>query len=509
MAKYGDYMGKKYATDYITANFQMLKELRRTEKNTVSLALNKLDNTPYIIKTTRAQGAPYRQLKTLSLPILPKILFIVENDESTTTVEEYLNGQNLRELFAATGPLSENSCLDILRQLCIGLSALHQQRIIHRDINPGNIILTNDKIVKLIDFETMRITKDDRQHDTQYLGTKGYAPPEQYGFGQTDVRTDIYAIGMTFKELLGADYHGKLLPILNKCTQLDPKARYQTTSELLAAVNTATSRFKTMLVPVLILTVLAVGFIIYRNYTHRTVSTPPLSKQQTDTPTVVQPVAPLPETAKKAFQTPPIDSNATPPSVQTLPHADSFADAPTIMKNGIAFRFYYSGSGTYSTQKASAQIVFDSCRSWDKLSLVNNIGRQKYPFLYFPAEEYVTIKITNTNSSPLDHPYLTVSGDFVTKAEFFEDLDGTFKDTHTAHAYTGFYDSIAWQKNPSLAPDTTQTFEIPLRKFIIEDVYKANVGLIFHFGFESATSERIDHMVWLKFRDFPNSNPPF
>ena len=128
---------------------------------------------------------------------------------------------------------------------------------------------------------------------------------------------------------------------------------------------------------------------------------------------------------------------------------------------------------------------------------------------YFPAEEYVTIKITNTNSSPLDNPYLTVSGDFVTKAEFFEDLDGTFKDTHTAHAYTGFYDSIAWQKNPSLAPDTTQTFEIPLRKFIIEDVYKANVGLIFHFGFESATSERIDHMVWLKFRDFPNSNSPF
>lgn len=84
-------------------------------------------------------------------------------------------------------------------QLCKGLKNLHQRDIIHRDINLNNIMLTNDGVVKLVDFDTVRIFKYDQNFDTTYLGTKGFAPPEQYGFSQTDARTDIYALGMTIK----------------------------------------------------------------------------------------------------------------------------------------------------------------------------------------------------------------------------------------------------------------------------------------------------------------------
>lgn len=61
--------------------------------------------------------------------------------------------------------------------LCEGLKNLHQRDIIHRDINLNNIMLTNDGIVKLVDFDTVRIFKYDQNFDTTYLGTKGFAPP--------------------------------------------------------------------------------------------------------------------------------------------------------------------------------------------------------------------------------------------------------------------------------------------------------------------------------------------
>ena len=54
-------------------------------------------------------------------------------------------------------------------------------------------MLTKDNIIKLIDFDTARLINPDKTYDTEYLGTRGYAPPEQYGFAQTDIRSDIYA----------------------------------------------------------------------------------------------------------------------------------------------------------------------------------------------------------------------------------------------------------------------------------------------------------------------------
>ena len=102
--------------------------------------------------------------------------------------------------------------------MCDGLKILHENKIVHRDIKPENLILQGDKI-RLIDFDAARIFKSDKNKDTKILGTEYYAPPEQFGFGQTDPRSDIFSLGKTFQELTGKNLRGDLKKILSKCTE--------------------------------------------------------------------------------------------------------------------------------------------------------------------------------------------------------------------------------------------------------------------------------------------------
>ena len=78
--------------------------------------------------------------------------------------------------------------------------------VIHRDIKPENVIITEEKEPVLIDFDIARTFKTAEETDTVFFGTKGYAPPEQYGFAQTDCRSDIYAFGVLLRFLLTTVY---------------------------------------------------------------------------------------------------------------------------------------------------------------------------------------------------------------------------------------------------------------------------------------------------------------
>ena len=84
------------------------------------------------------------------------------------------------------------------------LAYLHtrQPPIIYRDLKPENVILTPEGIIKFIDFGVARTYKARKAKDTVAIGTYGYAPPEQYGKGQTDARSDIYTLGATLYHLL-------------------------------------------------------------------------------------------------------------------------------------------------------------------------------------------------------------------------------------------------------------------------------------------------------------------
>lgn len=139
------------------------------------------------------------------------------------TILEYAQGTPLSDL----KPDSRRAC-EIFGELCDGISALHRAGILHRDIKPSNVIVCDDGHIKIIDFDAARIKKPAADKDTVFMGTDGFAPPEQFGFTQTDERSDIYALGVTFKVILGENYQrSRYRRLIEKCTRFNPEQRYK------------------------------------------------------------------------------------------------------------------------------------------------------------------------------------------------------------------------------------------------------------------------------------------
>lgn len=141
----------------------------------------------------------------LNHPNLPSFTGFFSENQRYFLVMEYIDGLTLEELLERNnGPFSERRVLGWARQLCDVLEYLHSQNppIIFRDMKPGNVMLTRNGHIKLIDFGIARFFRPTGAQDTQLLGTPGFAPPEQYGKAQTDVRSDIYSLAMTLFQLL-------------------------------------------------------------------------------------------------------------------------------------------------------------------------------------------------------------------------------------------------------------------------------------------------------------------
>ena len=194
-------------------------------------------------------------LAQLQHPNLPQVADFFEDGDSGRhyLVMDFIEGQTLEELLLRQGsPFPETVINEWTFQLCDVLGYLHAQNppIIFRDLKPSNIIIEPSGQLKLIDFGIARFFKGDRSSDTQTFGTFGYAPPEQYGLGQTDARSDIYGLGVTLLRL-STGYDPAVDPLnlplarqvnpavspqlekaIHKATRQDPASRYQSTAEL-------------------------------------------------------------------------------------------------------------------------------------------------------------------------------------------------------------------------------------------------------------------------------------
>lgn len=212
--------------------YEEIKLLKQSEKSTVHLVREKEGEQIFIRKVLKGQRPIYLTLQNCKHPCLPELYEVILSEDTTTIIEEYVEGQSL-----GSAELSEKQLLGAMKELCSVLEFLHGKDIIHRDIKPSNIILAKDGHICLIDFDAARMPKDDVEQDTRLLGTRGYAPPEQYGFSQTDARADIYALGITLKQLLG-DKAGKFFykRIIQKCTNLNPDMRYQSVRQFKQAL---------------------------------------------------------------------------------------------------------------------------------------------------------------------------------------------------------------------------------------------------------------------------------
>lgn len=181
----------------------------------------------------------YLYLKNHPLHGIPQIYEVIEDDQQLIIIEEYVSGDTLDSILSNNGPIEENIIIKYALQLCDILKKLHSCNppIIHRDIKPSNIIITPEDNVVLLDLNAAKYMKPQTEEDTRLLGTKGYAAPEQYGFGSSSTKTDIYALGMVMNTMLIGSFSnstgkGSLSDIIKKCTELTPENRYRSINEL-------------------------------------------------------------------------------------------------------------------------------------------------------------------------------------------------------------------------------------------------------------------------------------
>ncbi|WP_051533434.1 serine/threonine-protein kinase [Anaerovibrio sp. RM50] len=257
------------AEEYIKSKYEKVRLLHESDRAEVWLAADSTGSF-VVIKYIKLANLPYSTLKTMGKSLWPEVIYCTEDEHNTIVVEEFINGESFEELLANRKHLTEARARELLLQLCDGLGMLHNKGIIHRDIKPSNLILQNvggHDFARLIDYDAARTVKEEQKEDTRLLGTKGYAPPEQYGYGQTDQRSDIYSLGITFQEMMGPDYKGWLKAILQKCTEVDARSRYQTVKDLKNALLYH-RRNKLLKVAGIAAVSLAVVLVIWTNWQH-------------------------------------------------------------------------------------------------------------------------------------------------------------------------------------------------------------------------------------------------
>lgn len=191
---------------------------------------------------------------------LPRLLECHRRDGDLVVVMEWVPGETLAaRVGECKGPSAR---LELARrvfpELCDAVTELHERLdppVIHRDLKPSNVMVSPGGVT-LIDLGIARAWHEGAEQDTVHFGTRSYAPPEQFGFGQTDVTSDVYALGMllffcaTGREPTAADREGGfaaagvpegLRTVVARATQLDPAARYASVRELRDAFLAADS----------------------------------------------------------------------------------------------------------------------------------------------------------------------------------------------------------------------------------------------------------------------------
>lgn len=132
---------------------------------------------------------------------VPRIVECYKTGRELVVVSEFIPGKTLDAFVNEAGPSLELS-LSVVPAVCAAVAELHKAfdpPVVHRDLKPANIIVSEGPSglsATLIDFGIARRYREGAAADTVRFGTRSYAPPEQYGFGQTSVRSDIYALGM-------------------------------------------------------------------------------------------------------------------------------------------------------------------------------------------------------------------------------------------------------------------------------------------------------------------------
>lgn len=246
------------AEEYELSLYSAVEVLHENEESIVEVVVNSVDEKKYIKKTYFSDKREiYRilsKIKCVNISEVYKVYF----EADTIVIEEYIEGCSLHDVLSETGNLDTEK---VFKGLIEALIVLQEKDIVHRDIKPSNVMIRKDGTPVLIDFGIARKYSELRKADTVALGTEGYAAPEQFGFAQSDFRTDIFALGKTMETV--GDYFNlppSIKNIVRKCKAFDPDSRYQNALEIKAAITK--KRITAMQAALMMATIVAVIVVI-------------------------------------------------------------------------------------------------------------------------------------------------------------------------------------------------------------------------------------------------------
>src|SRR5258706_7780711 len=209
-----------------------------------------------------------RSMASLNDPHIIQIYFIGEDEGQPYFAMEFIDGESLSSYLKREGRLSPQNAAKVIHQTALGLATAHDKGVIHRDIKPGNLMLTGRGLVKIADFGIALSTQDVGKKLTstaEFVGTPGYLSPEVCTGNPVDQRSDIFSLGIVLFELLtgrmpftdesplclllelvraeipdvrqlNSEVDPGLVEILKKMTAKDPAQRYASCHELVEAL---------------------------------------------------------------------------------------------------------------------------------------------------------------------------------------------------------------------------------------------------------------------------------
>lgn len=238
----------------LTENYNILECLSSAAECDTLLVKQKDSGKKVVAKCYTRSSPQYgmeelTQLSIAESKAVPQYIGEYKNEEYRCVLREYIEGTSLDE-YVSTKSLSQDDLTELAIGLANAMKVLHDSEpaIIHRDIKPENIIIKEDGTIALIDLGISRIFKKDKDADTVFCGTEKFAPPEQYGFMQTDIRSDIYSFGIVLSWLLTGRAKTmqkpttKLERVAAKCCKFAPNKRYKDDRALLRDLHRTTDR---------------------------------------------------------------------------------------------------------------------------------------------------------------------------------------------------------------------------------------------------------------------------
>jgi serine/threonine-protein kinase len=201
---------RMFFRDQIVGKYKILSTIGSGGFGTVYLAQDTWIDKKVALKVPHKQGVDFgellrepRLLASLNHPNIVTIVTAEKQDNIFFIVMEYVSGENLESIIARDGALDVPRALDYTCQICNAIDYAHRQGVIHRDLRPSNVLVSDSGLVKVADFGTSRFLEI-AAHGTTVIGSPPYMAPEQF-HGKAMFASDLYSLGVTMFQMLTGD----------------------------------------------------------------------------------------------------------------------------------------------------------------------------------------------------------------------------------------------------------------------------------------------------------------